>query len=137
MNNQEKAKLNHEKLLSWIQERIRLNDFNEYERNGKINRAALCEELDFSRSVISQNPAVKSEIERVERAWYGKKDESVKSHEAARDRAISKVQMKSSEVNRLQEEIAKLKAENVFLKKKLEKYTAITDVLSDNGLFLR
>jgi len=49
---QQKAQEYAQRVGAWIAQREAANDFLEYERNGKINRQALCAELDVNRHAI-------------------------------------------------------------------------------------
>lgn len=132
-SNAQKAKENAEKLTAWIAERDAQQDFVEYERQGKINRQALCEELDFSRSVVTQNPAVKQLIADAEARWYDTQLLDSKAHDAARERSEKRVAQTNADVSLLQDELAKLKAENAALKRALQKYAAMDEVIQATG----
>lgn len=118
----------------WISERDQCGDYREYERGGKVNRGVLCAELDFSRSVINQNPAVKAALTSAEQRWFGGDQQDTQAHEAARERSEKRAAQRASDVSRLEDEIAKLKAENALLRKQLERYAAIDAVIQQTGL---
>ena len=123
-----------ERVDRWIAERDLCGDYLEYERGGKINRGALCAELDFSRSVINQNPAVRAALASAEQRWFGGSQEDTQAHEAARERSEKRAAQRASDVSRLEDEDAKLKAENALLRKQLERYAAIDAVIQQTGL---
>lgn len=123
-----------ERVNQWIAERDLCGEYLEYERGGKINRGALCAELDFSRSVINQNPAVKAALASAEQRWFGGSQEDTQAHEAARERSEKRAAQRASDVNRLEDEVAKLKAENALLRKQLERYAAMDAVIQQTGL---
>lgn len=118
----------------WIAERDQCGDYLEYERNGKVNRGALCAELDFSRSVVNQNPAVKAALTSAEQRWFGGGQADTWAHEAARERSEKRAAQRASDVSRLEDEVAKLKAENALLRKQLERYAAMDAVIQQTGL---
>lgn len=130
---QQKAQENVQRLTQWIAERDQQGDFNEYERQGKINRQALCSELDFSRSVVTQNPRVKKLLGEAESRWFNHKQQDSKAHEAARERSEKRVAEVNADVSRLQDEIARLKAENAALRRTLEKYAAMDEIIQSTG----
>lgn len=123
-----------ERVGQWIAERDQCGDYREYERGGKVNRGALCAELDFSRSVINQNPAVKAALASAEQRWFGGSQEDTQAHEAARERSEKRAAQRASDVSRLEDEVAKLKAENALLRKQLERYAAMDAVIQQTGL---
>ena len=136
-NGQQQARENVQRLTAWIAERNVQKDYGEYERQGKINRQALCVELDFGRSVVNQNPTVRALIEEAESVWYGAKEQDKKAHEAARERSETRVAKTNMEVSRLMDELARVKAENSDLKARLRKYAAIEQVMQQTGMLPR
>lgn len=134
LSGKQKAEANVKAVEKWIADRDEANDFNEYERQGKINRGALCSELDIARSVTNQNPAVKQLIAEAEKRWYDRPAEDIKSLKAASERYEKRVAVASSEISKLTDEIAKLKAENSELKRQLERYAAMDEVIKSTGL---
>lgn len=133
MNNQAKAELNVKKVEQWIADRDAAQDFNEYERGGKINRGAICAELDFARSVVNQNPRVKELLAQAESRWYEPTAQDTKALQAASERAEKRVARTSGEIAALQDELAKTKAENALLRRLLEKYQAMADIIAESG----
>ena len=126
------AKRYADRLQQWIAERDALEDFAGYERQGKVNRAALCAELDFGRSVVNQNPAVRQRLSDAEKRWYGTGG-SRQASEAARERAESRATRTQRELSNAHDQVAKLKAENVLLRERLRKYETLEDVLVETG----
>lgn len=133
-NGQQKAQQYADRVQKWIAERDAHGDYPEYERSNKVNRAALCDELDFSRSVVNQNPAVKAALAEAEKRWYGEKELDTKAHEAARERSEKRANQRSADVSKLEDVIAKLKAENSTLRKQLERYSAMDEVIQKTGM---
>lgn len=134
---QQKAKDYAQRISQWIAAREAANDFLEYERNGKINRQALCAELDFGRSVVSQNPAVRSALEEAEQRWFGVKINDIKATQAAVERSERRVAKSNNDVNKLLDQIAKLSAENALLRKQLQKYEVMSEILAETGFVPR
>lgn len=132
-NGRELAQEYAQRVTAWIAEREQQNDYAEYERAGKVNRAALCAELDFGRSVLAQNPAVKEALVAAERRWFSRDEETRASHEAARERAEKATATASQAATKLQDDVARLKAENLLLRKRLAKYEVLQQVLSETG----
>lgn len=134
---QQKAQEYAQRVWAWVAQREAANDFLEYERNGKINRQALCSELDFGRSVVSQNPAVRSALEDAEQRWFGPKQSDVKAHQAALERSERRVAKSNNNVNKLLDQITKLSAENALLRKQLQKYEVMSEILAETGFVPR
>lgn len=127
------AKEYSDRVEKWIAEREQQKDWAEYERAGKINRAVLCDELDFSRSVFSQNPAVKRALAQSEERWFGLREETKAGHEAARERSEKAAATVSQAASKLRDEVALLKAENQLLRKRLAHYEVLAEVLAETG----
>jgi len=136
-NGQQKAQQNIAKITQWISERDSMKDYGEYERQGKINRQALCAELDFGRSVIAQNPTVKKLLSEAEARWFNTKEVDAKAHDAARERSEKRVAQSNADKSKLLDEVAKLKAENAALKLQLKKYAAMDEIIQQTGMFPR
>lgn len=121
------------RVKAWVVERDGAQDYHDYERDGKINRAELCAELDFGRSVVSQNPAVRECLQEAESRWYEPREMNRQAHEAARNRAESKSYRTSRDLSKALDDVAKLQAENVLLRKRLQKYVTLEEVLIETG----
>ena len=121
-NGQQKGQENIAKVEAWIALRDDARDWHEYQRNGKINRTALSEELDFGRAVISQNKGVQKLLHEAEERWFARKEVSREAHEAARDRAEKHSAAVASNNNAMSLRIAELEAENRQLRKELKGY---------------
>ena len=125
---------NHaERVQAWIAERDAMGDYREYERGGKVHRTILCAELDFARSVTTQNPAVRASLLEAERRWYGTPHGSTDAHDAARDRAEHKSVRLQRALNRALDENARLKSEISLLREKLKKYGVLDEILAETG----
>lgn len=133
-NGQETGQQYAQRVQQWIAERDAVGDYVEYERAGKINRAALCAELDFGRSVVTQNPIVRECLAEAEGRWFGNKEQDSKAHAAARERSEKRVAQTNADISKLQDEVAKLKAQNSILRRQLEKYEAMDAVIRSTGI---
>ena len=122
-----------ERVQAWIAERDTVGDHLEYERGGKVNRTALCAELDFARSVTTQNPAVRASLLEAERRWYGTCQANTGAHDAARDRTERKSVRLRRALNQALDENARLKSEISLLREKLQKYGVLDEMLAETG----
>ena len=119
---------------NWIAERDAIGDYAEYERDRKVNRTALCAELDFGRSVLTQNPSVRAQLLEAERRWFGTRQPDTNgSHDAARERAELKSTRISRELRTALDENARLRAENTLLRQRLRKYETLEQILTETG----
>ena len=122
------------RLKDWIAQRDAQQDYLEYERAGKINRTILCQELDFGRSVLTQNPAAKACLLEAERRWFGNpQPKDTQAHDAARERAETRSTRTNRQLNIALDENAKLRAENALLRRRLKKYETLQEVLLETG----
>ncbi|WP_415912786.1 hypothetical protein [Neptuniibacter sp. QD37_11] len=132
-NGKEQGQENALLVQQWITERDAIGDYVEYERNGKVNRAALCSELGFGRSVVTQNPAVKQLLIEAETRWYGTEDQDTKAHDAARNRSEQRVAQTNRTINKLEDKLAEALAENSVLRERLERYEAMDAIIQSTG----
>ncbi|WP_330926641.1 hypothetical protein [Candidatus Sororendozoicomonas aggregata] len=121
-NGQQIAKENLAKVEAWIAERDAARDWEEYEFNGKVNRTVISAELNFAKSVCTQNKKVRSALNEAEERWFGHKEISKASHEAARERAEKQAATVTYSNNALTMRIAELEAENRQLRKELQAF---------------
>lgn len=119
-NGQQIAQENVGKVEAWIAERDATRDWDEYGYNGKINRTTIATELDFAKSVCTQNKRVKTLLNEAEQRWFARKEISKASHDAARERAEKHSASVSSNNNTMSLRIAELEAENRQLRKELK-----------------
>jgi hypothetical protein len=132
-NGQAKGQENLQAVQQWIAERDALGDYGEYERRSVVNRSALFSELNIARSTYGSNAEIRKLIEDADARWYGAKEADTKAHKAARERSEKKAAVTNTEVNKLMDQIVKLKAENAQLKRENEKYSAMKEVLLETG----
>ena len=122
------------RVRDWIAERDAQGDYEDYQRDRKVNRTTLCAELDFGRSVLTQNPNVKAQLLEAEQRWYGHGEKKAnQDHDAARERAERKSTLTSRELSTALDENAKLRAENAHLRRKLRKYETLEEILAETG----
>ena len=122
-----------DRVRAWIAERDAIGDCLEYERGGKVNRTALCAELDFARSVTIQNPAVRASLLEAEGRWYGIRQAGTAAQDAARERAEHRSVRLQRALNQALDENARLKSEISLLREKLKKYGVLDEMLAETG----
>lgn len=121
-NGQQIAQENLERVKSWIEERNNQRDWHEYAHNNRINRRVLAQELDFAKSVCTQNQAVRALLEEADALWFNAEQVDRAAHEAARERAERRSSQAASSNNALTQRVAELEAENRQLRRELEAY---------------
>jgi hypothetical protein len=99
-------------VTTWIEERNQRLDWHEYAYNNRINRSVIAQELDFAKSVCTQNAAVRSLLEAADAVWFKNEVEDKAEHEAARERAQAQSSRMTSDNSDLIKRIAELEAEN-------------------------
>jgi len=111
----EQARVNFALFSDWVAARNAHGDHLDYVKMGKLNRSEIATELGFSRSVFSQNPAIKKLTLELDQKWGSQRTQAprtVKEESAARTRAIQKVKRTEDSNSRLLEKIAILEEEN-------------------------
>lgn len=111
-NGQQKANENVTAVNAWIAERNVRLDWHEYAYNNRINRSVLAEELDFAKSVCTQNSTVRTLLDTADALWFTNESVDKAAHEAARERAQIHSSQTSVDNNALQKRVAELEAEN-------------------------
>jgi predicted RNase H-like nuclease (RuvC/YqgF family) len=133
---QQIGKENVQLVTNWIAQRNIDRDWHEYEYDGRVNRRALAEELEFATSVCTQNRKVRKLIEDADEIWFLEKQakkEDKKSHEAARERAEIKTSITLAENNTFTKKIAVLEAENKELRQKLARHKKLNALVQSGA----
>lgn len=121
-NGQQKAGENVAAVTRWIAARTQLRDWHEYAYNNRINRRLIAEELDFAKSVCTQNAAVRRLLDDADALWFNSEVVDKAAHEAARERAQIQTSKVSSDNNVLLKRIAELEAENQRMRQEIKAY---------------
>lgn len=119
-NGQQKASENVASVISWITERNRLRDWHEYAYNNRINRRVIAEELDFAKSVCTQNSAVRKLLDDADAQWFNNEVVDKAAHDAARERAQIQSSRVSSDNSVLLKRLAELEAENQRMRQEIK-----------------
>lgn len=109
-------------VTAWIEERNQRLDWHEYAYNNRINRSVVAQELDFVKSVCTQNPAVRLLLEAADAIWFKNEVEDKAAHEAARERAQAQSSRMSSDNSDLIKRVAELEAENRQIRRELNAF---------------
>lgn len=110
------------RVRAWIAQRNLARDWDEYAYNNRINRRVLADELDFSKSVCTQNNNIRKLLEDADDHWFRTKAADRASLDAARERAEKHSSVMSSNNGNLIKRVAELEAENRQLRQELAAY---------------
>jgi CTP synthase (UTP-ammonia lyase) len=138
-NGQQLAAENVAQVEQWIKRCYERRDWHDYEYNNRINRRILSEKLGFSKSVCTQNRAVRELLEAVEKEWFGDYgDVSHTVHEAPRETAEEPLGLNPAFTNsHLNQRIAELEAEADELRKQLAIFKKQQDLIAKGAAGFR
>jgi len=120
-NGIQEAEANVALVQQWVSERNARRDWDEYAYSGRINRSTLAAELGIAKSVMTQNPKVRSLLVAQDKLWF----EEPLSREAAHERTEKITQNISSANNQLIKRIAELEVEVRELRRQLQKHQSL------------
>jgi histidyl-tRNA synthetase len=121
-NGQQKAAENVAVVTRWISERNMRRDWHEYAFNNRINRRVIAEELEFAKSVCTQNAAVRKLLDDADALWFNNEVVDKAAHDAARERAQMQTSRVSSDNSVLLKRLAELEAENQRMRQELKAF---------------
>ncbi len=150
LSGQQIAANNLQRFNAWIEERNVANDWQDYIRQGKLNRSEIAKECRFALSVVRQNPAVKLVLEALEArllasgvlqpekpAPGNSSDVRMIATIQAVDKRIMAAKAKAEQrVKQLEEQNAALKAEVRDLRDQIKTYRHLDDHLCSTGRLL-
>ena len=150
LSGREIAANNLQKFLTWISERDAAADWQDYMRQGKLNRTELATECGFALAVLRQNPAVKSALEALEsrlqsngilQSKQTSPNASIEANTEAASQSIEKrimaAKVKAEQrVKQLEEQNAALKAEVRDLRDQIKTYRHLDEHLCGTGRLL-
>ncbi len=132
------AEMNYERFKKWVSEKSDA-DFKALHRRGVISRNEILKECGFARSVLTQNPRIKSALKELEDVLRvrGILPQTVEVAEngdlPTRDVSLRKQMFDVERLRRLEQENAALKYENAELRRQLSRYTVLQDALAQTG----
>lgn len=121
------------------------DDYRQIVFRGKLNRGEVAKGCGIAKAVLRQNPTVAELLLNLEMGLRDRgvlpdmteekkaKQKQPKKHDQGAARRIQNTQR----VSLLEKENLELRAENKALKRKLERYTELSDVMSDLGMMPR
>ena len=117
------------------------DDFRQLVSRGVLSRKEIAIECGFSKSALDQNPRIKSALKAAEHALRERgvlptiadKSQEQPAEPLMREVGKQKLGLDTERLRRLEQENANLRAENGELKRQLERYAVIREVLSLSG----
>lgn len=143
-NGQQLAEQNFIVFSAWLQSKTD-EEFRQFVSRGVLSRKEIAIECGFSKSVLDQNPRIKSALLAVEDALRERgilpslANKTLEQTDTPPTREVGKQRqgLEAERMRRLEQENASLRAENGELKQQLEKYAIIREALSLTGRSLR
>lgn len=140
-NGQQLAEQNYQAFMTWLASHTD-EDFKQLVSRGSLSRKEIAAQCGFAVSALNQNPRIKSALLAKEALLRGagvlpslanKADDDNIASTVAREPCSTSRSLDTERLRRLELENASLKAENGQLKRDLERYAVIRDVLSTTG----
>lgn len=128
-NGQQIAEQNVRKVKDWIELRNSLRDWNQFSYNDRVNRSLLAAELNFAKSVCTQNKTVRNLLDEADNLWFRKYGEKSAAKEAHVERSILIGQKNSNEAKKVLQRVAELEVENAYLRQKLAAHEKLQQLL--------
>ncbi|PVZ40553.1 VPA1267 family protein [Pseudomonas sp. CC120222-01a] len=140
-NGQQIAEENHAAFLAWSTSKSD-SDFREYVHRGKLKRSEIATECGFGKSALTQNPAIRSALENLEKELraagvlpplVASLPAGQKPEPALRDADAKQRRQDGQRLNSLEQENAALRAELQAAKQMLDRHALITEFLEETG----
>lgn len=132
----ELKEVNAATFASWAASKTN-EEFKEYvSPKGTLNRSSIASECGFAKSVLNQNPLVKTALQALEdrlRAEEILPQLNASSETQTRDRDAKKRSHQNKRLGSLEQENAALKAQVLAMREALSKYELIDKFLEDTG----
>lgn len=138
---QQLAEQNFQAFTAWLSSRTD-EDFRQMVGRGSLSRKEIAAQCGFAVSALNQNPRIKSALLAKEAflrdsgvlpAVSGVVEDISTSPAVVREPDAAKRSLEAERQRRLEQENASLRAENGQLKRELERYAVIREVLSSTG----
>lgn len=136
-NGQQLADKNYELFLAWRAAKTD-EDFRAMTIRGVLSRKEVAKECGFARSALGQNPRIKAGLHDLEtnlraRGVMPPLVESNSDGLRLRERGSQRAVVDAERLRRLEQENASLRAENMELKRCLDKHSLLREALSQSG----
>lgn len=140
-NGQQLAEQNFQTFCTWVESKTN-EDFRQIVIRGGLSRREIAAQCGFSTSALNQNPRIKAALLAKEEGLrqIGVLPHKVSVEENAAEQPLRSLEsstagrsVEAERLRRLEQENASLKAENQELKRQLEKFVVLREVLSTTG----
>lgn len=139
---QQLAEKNYQAFTTWLASRTN-EDFKQMVSRGSLSRKEIAAQCGFAVSALNQNPRIKSALSTQEKLLresgvlppvaISTNDDDLAAVPMMRDPGAVGRSLELARLRRLEEENASLKAENNQLKRELERFAVIREVLAETG----
>lgn len=134
------AESNFNAFLSWVSSKSDA-DFREMVTRGVLSRKEIAVECAFAKSALDQNPRIKAALRDLEERLRERgvlppivaQDGQTPASPLVREQGQTRAALDADRVRRLEQENAVLKAEVAELKRLLERFVVLQDVLAETG----
>lgn len=135
------AEENYAAFLSWSTSKSD-DDFREYVHRGKLKRSEIAVECGFGKSALTQNPAIRTALEKLEAdlrlvgilpALLPRQAGADRDELPVRDKGAQQRRQDSQRLNSLEQQNAALRAELAAAKSMLERYALVSEFLAETG----
>lgn len=140
-NGQQLAEQNFQTFCTWVESKTD-EDFRQIVVRGGLSRREIAAQCGFSASALNQNPRIKAALLAKEEGLrkvgvlphkVGVEENSAEQPLRSLEFSTASRSVDAERLKRLEQENASLKAENQELKRQLEKFVVLREVLSTTG----
>lgn len=133
------AEQNYQIFSTWVANKS-IDEFKQLVSRGVLSRKEIAKECGFAKSALDQNPRIKTALSTLEEKLRSQgvlpalvPPSSSEDRSKLRTPVNQKLLADAERLKRLEHQVASLQAENSELKRQLEKYVVLSEVLADTG----
>ncbi len=133
------AEQNYQIFSTWVANKS-IDEFKQLVSRGVLSRKEIAKECGFAKSALDQNPRIKTALSTLEEKLRSQgvlpalvPPSSSEDRSKLRTPGNQKLLADAERLKRLEHQVASLQAENSELKRQLEKYVVLSEVLADTG----
>lgn len=133
------AEQNYQIFSTWVANKS-IDEFKQLVSRGVLSRKEIAKECGFAKSALDQNPRIKTALSTLEEKLRSQgvlpalvSPSSSEDRSKLRTPGNQKLLADAERLKRLEHQVASLQAENSELKRQLEKYVVLSEVLADTG----
>lgn len=133
------AEQNYQIFSTWVANKS-IDEFKQLVSRGVLSRKEIAKECGFAKSALDQNPRIKTALSTLEEKLRSQgvlpalvPPSSSEDRSKLRTPGNQKLLADAERLKRLEHQVASLQAENSELKRQLEKYVVLSEVLAETG----